>query len=35
MCVTDIWYLNDPLVICGCVMKIQHYQFDPLWGTYP
>jgi len=22
--------VNDPLVICGCVLKIQRYQFDPL-----
>jgi len=27
--------VNDSLVIIGCVMKIQRYQFDPLWGTYP
>jgi len=27
--------VNDPLVICGCVMKIQRYQFDPLWGHIP
>jgi len=25
--------VNDPLVICGCVTKIQRYQFGPLWGT--